>query len=75
MPVIGRLDKQVDDVLITPVGNKSSRDDGDAGTRDDERERARGESHTLEHDEGERVERARDDLQRRDDESLPVWLL
>jgi hypothetical protein len=40
MPVIGRLDKQVDDVMITPVGKKSSRDDADAGTRADERARA-----------------------------------
>ena len=35
MPVIGRLDKQVDDVLITPVGRNSSRDDKGAPTQDD----------------------------------------
>lgn len=35
MPVIGRLDKQVDDVLITPAGRNSSRDDESAPTRDD----------------------------------------
>jgi hypothetical protein len=75
MPVIGRLDRQVDDVLITPVGKKSSRDDADAGTRGDDSEHARAESHALERDTGERVEHARDDRRARDGESLPIWLL
>lgn len=72
MPVIGRLDKQVDDILITPVGNKSSREDANERLRGDDTERARDESHALER--GVRVERARED-RRTHDESLPVWLL
>jgi hypothetical protein len=30
MPVIGRLNEQVNDVLIDPIGKRRTRDDGDA---------------------------------------------
>ncbi|MCA1816739.1 MAG: hypothetical protein LC746_10105 [Acidobacteria bacterium] len=86
MPVIGRLDKQVEDVLITPIGKNSSREDAGAG--DDGQARSDGarepdSSATREREPAARGrdEDAHEDRQshptRRagDDEPLPVWLL
>ena len=68
MPVIGRLDKQVEDVLITPVGKDSRREGAGARTSADSKG-ARGGSRNPGRDERGWVERARED------EPLPVWLL
>jgi hypothetical protein len=64
MPVIGRLDRQVNDVLIEPLGKNRPRDERDAPAPphgappgETDRESPRGEDRT------------------RDDEPLPVWLL
>ncbi|HEV2706983.1 MAG TPA: hypothetical protein VGV59_13740 [Pyrinomonadaceae bacterium] len=64
MPVIGRLDKQVDDVLIAPVSK--NRPPAPAPTRDEADEP----SQTPDRDEP-AVERRRQPP----DETLPVWLL
>ncbi|MDT7603468.1 MAG: hypothetical protein QOF61_1465 [Acidobacteriota bacterium] len=61
MPVIGRLDKQVNDVLIEPVGKNRPREERDAP--DDARRPAT-----------EEAER-RDEEQSRGEGQLPVWLL
>jgi hypothetical protein len=64
MPVIGRLDRQVNDVLIEPVGKDRKRDERDTpATPDDSRKPAT-----------EKVTR-RDEDQTRDEGQLPVWLL
>jgi hypothetical protein len=64
MPVIGRLDKQVNDVLIEPTGKNRPRDERNApATPDDSRKPATGEATRCDED------RSRDKGQ------LPVWLL
>jgi hypothetical protein len=82
MPVIGRLDSQVHDVLIEPVGNRQSRDerggrDGRDGraTPDAARPAATGEASRdgaggLSDD---AHDASRGDVRR--DAPLPVWLL
>jgi hypothetical protein len=64
MPVIGRLDQQVSDVLIEPLCKNRTRDEHDApATADDATADATGEASP------------RDEDRRHDDEPLPVWLL
>jgi hypothetical protein len=80
MPVIGRLDSQVNDVLIEPVGKRRDRDERDPRTTTDAarptatgeaaREDARGVSGKARDDSDD----PRDDVRSRD-EQLPVWLL
>ncbi|HVF54498.1 MAG TPA: hypothetical protein VM934_00030 [Pyrinomonadaceae bacterium] len=66
MSVIGRLDKQVDDLLITPLSRKPHAND-DAGTKQP--------SPVL----PAQIRERRDEEDRREDtgdrEELPVWLL
>jgi hypothetical protein len=81
MPVIGRLDEQVNDVLINPVGRRRRRDDGEASvppddartdsTSDATRDNSAAHSNDAPH---KRDANARHD-EGRGDESLPVWLL
>ena len=70
MPVIGRLDKQVGEVLIDPIGRrKRPRDEGDA-PRTPAATRPHANEPTDDH------ERRDDEARpRRDEEALPVWLL
>jgi hypothetical protein len=80
MPVIGRLDSQVNEVLIEPVGKRRDRDEGDPRTMTDDarptatgeaaRDNARGVNDEARDDSDD----PRDDLRSRD-EQLPVWLL
>jgi hypothetical protein len=78
MPVIGRLDSQVNDVLIEPLGKQRPRDERDErdprSTTDDARPSATGETHDDAEDAN---DKARDDSRAniRRDEQLPVWLL
>lgn len=80
MPVIGRLDSQVNDVLIEPVGKQRGRDERDPrATTDDARPAATGE--TARDGAEDVIDKARgdsddprDDVRSRD-ERLPVWLL
>jgi hypothetical protein len=83
MPVIGRLDEQVHDVLIEPIGKRRTREESEpahAPSNDSRRdvnddEDAGGDS-TRRSDGGKKSARAEDDHVRvRDDERLPVWLL
>jgi len=61
MSVIGRLDKQVNDVLITPLEKKDSKVNRD-------------QSENSESDES--VDNAKPEVNRREDrDSLPVWML
>ncbi len=78
MPVIGRLDRQVDDVLIDPVARRR-RDEGDdtRAPSNDAQPRAtdidaRGATHVA-NDEAARSDDARSRAS--DEEQLPVWLL
>jgi hypothetical protein len=64
MPVIGRLDRQVNDVLIEPLDRKRTRDAHDTPAPPDD----------APPDKTDR-ESPRDEHRRRDDEQLPVWLL
>jgi hypothetical protein len=81
MSVIGRLDEQVNDVLIDPVGKRRRRrDEGedahsapDSTRRDTADEDARRAAHDANN--GERLPRANREDSRRGDEQLPVWLL
>jgi hypothetical protein len=61
MPVIGRLDRQVNDILIDPLDRKRTRD-APAPPDDAPPDETKGEP-------------PRDEDRRRDDEPLPVWLL
>jgi len=80
-PVIGRLDDQVNDVLIDPVGKKGRRRDGE----DDEHAASDGTRRgaTVEGPRGaarnandeESLPRTNREGGRRGDERLPVWLL
>ena len=81
MPVIGRLDKQVDDVLIDPVGERRGRrrDDAAGHAPPDARRGAadegeRGQARAA-GDETSRARASRGEDQARGDEQLPVWLL
>ena len=73
MPVIGRLDGQVDEVLIAPLEKRRRRDEDEPPRKDDER--TRGDAAAV--DRGERAEpAARDEFEHdatRDE--LPLWLL
>ncbi len=80
MPVIGRLDKQVNDVLIDPVGKRRRRrDEGDGARppldtrRDATDEDERGVARNT--DEKSRRRTEHDEDRGRGDEQLPVWLL
>ena len=64
MPVIGRLDRQVNDVLIEPLDRKRARAAHDTPTPPDDA--PPDEKHG---------EPPHDEDCRRDDEPLPVWLL
>jgi hypothetical protein len=83
MPVIGRLDEQVNDVLIDPIGKRRAGEESEPthapsndsrrGANDDED--ASGAS-TRRSDDGKKSARVEDDhVRARDDERLPVWLL
>ena len=70
MPVIGRLDKQVGEVLIDPVGRRNRpHDEGDAPNAP-----APPRPHANEPTD-EKESRDEEARPRRDDASLPVWLL
>ena len=61
MSVIGRLDKQVDDVLITPLEKKDSKVN-------------RGQSENSESDES--VDNAKPEINKREGrDPLPIWML
>jgi hypothetical protein len=83
MPVIGRLDKQVNDVLIEPVGKRRTRAESEpahAPANDSRRdanddEDARGDSTHRSDDEKIRARVEDGAVRVRDDEQLPVWLL
>lgn len=62
MPVIGRLDGQVDELIIKPVGRRRAPEEADAP--EDARQEDTHETPRAEPDEG-----------RRADDDLPVWLL
>jgi hypothetical protein len=64
MPVIGRLDRQVNDVLIEPLDRKRARAAHDTPAPPDDA--TPGET---------KGEPPRDEDRRREDETLPVWLL
>jgi hypothetical protein len=64
MPVIGRLDRQVNEVLIEPLDRNRPRDARDAPA-------APGDAMPVATNTG----APRDEDRRRDDERLPVWLL
>jgi len=68
MPVIGRLDGQVEKVLIKPIGQRPARGGSGEGDAPDTRPSPPDDSprESL-------PERARDE--RRDERELPVWLL
>jgi hypothetical protein len=80
MPVIGRLDSQVNDVLIEPLGKRRGHDERDPRTTtDDARPTATGE---VARDDARGVSgKAHDDSDdpradvRSHGEQLPVWLL
>ena len=65
MPVIGRLDEQVDDLLIKPLSKKGALEDAPARVR--ERPAAAPPAPTGEHPEATGDNSAR--------QELPVWLL
>lgn len=69
MPVIGRLDEQVDAVLIKPLARKDE-PDGDARAQQDYQNIARPQTATEATDENDSPVHARADR-----EELPVWLL
>ncbi|HVG29490.1 MAG TPA: hypothetical protein VM864_07195 [Pyrinomonadaceae bacterium] len=76
MPVIGRLDSQVNDVLIEPVGNRRPRDGRDErAAHDGARPAATGEA--PRDGAGAAGDDARDDSREdaRRAGQLPVWLL
>jgi hypothetical protein len=87
MPVIGRLNEQVNDVLIDPIGKRRTRDDGgaphapannarrDATDDDATDEDARDGDARRAHSEKARTHVENDDTRAGDDEQLPVWLL
>jgi hypothetical protein len=83
MPVIGRLDSQVNDVLIDPVGKRRTREESEpahAPSNDSRRdanddEDARGDCAGRSDDEKIRARVEDDRVRVRDDEQLPVWLL
>jgi hypothetical protein len=83
MPVIGRLNEQVNDVLIDPIGKRRTRDESEpahAPSNDSRRdanddEDARGDSTRRSNDEKIRARVEDDALRARDNEQLPVWLL
>jgi hypothetical protein len=71
MPVIGRLDGQVDEVLIAPLEKRRRQD---AGASPPDEAPARGDAHGNRGGHGKRA--ARDEVEKeavRDE--LPVWLL
>ena len=68
MSVIGRLDDQVEAVLINPLKRRERRDDAEA-----ERDAPSPRPPTASHEE--RDESARDERREGDAASLPVWLL
>jgi hypothetical protein len=81
MPVIGRLDEQVHDVLIEPVGKRRTREESEPAhapsndsRRDVNDEDARGDS-TRRSDKKNRSHVEDDNARGRDSEQLPVWLL
>jgi hypothetical protein len=72
MPVIGRLDGQVEEVIIKPVGRRHAPDEADAPETSSVRRAApRGETGAA------RPETRPDESggERSDDGGLPVWLL
>jgi hypothetical protein len=75
MPVIGRLDSQVKDVLIEPVGRRRHRGERDGraprDATDDTRTPAT--SGDARGDGGDASDDSREDIRR--DEQLPIWLL
>lgn len=72
MPVIGRLDGQVEEVIINPVGRRHAPDETDAPeTAPDSSTRRRDEPRASRPED--RPEPSGDE--RRDDGDLPVWLL
>jgi hypothetical protein len=79
MPVIGRLDKQVNDVLIDPVGKRRRDVDEDARVPSDTRRAPTGEDERRVApdmgDEKGRPRAGRGGERGREDEQLPVWLL
>ncbi|MDT7540611.1 MAG: hypothetical protein QOE33_515 [Acidobacteriota bacterium] len=82
MPVIGRLDEQVHDVLIEPIGKQRPRDGSDAAHTPSEDSRhnaidedARGDDARRTNSEKIRAHIEDDDVHVRDDAQLPVWLL
>ena len=68
MPVIGRLDGQVEEVIINPIGRRPAREGDDAATAT--RPATQGSEETTPH---EPLEQRRDE--RREADELPVWLL
>ncbi len=68
MPVIGRLDGQVEEVIIKPIGRRP------AGEGDDAPETA-SDSTALPHDEPRETRRDAQAETPRDGGELPVWLL
>lgn len=87
MPVIGRLDSQVNDVLIEPLGRRRPRDERNERNERDERDErdprtttgdARPAATQDSHDDAEGAnDKGRDDSRAdvRRDGQLPVWLL
>ncbi|HEX8162596.1 MAG TPA: hypothetical protein VF538_12035 [Pyrinomonadaceae bacterium] len=79
MPVIGRLDSQVNDVLIEPVGDRRRRGEGDGrgagATTDDARPAAPGETPRDGADGSDDEARDNPRGEARRGEQLPVWLL
>ena len=78
MPVIGRLDSQVNDVLIEPVGKRRRRDENDGRdprpATDEARPAATGDAMRDTEVIGDGADDSAHDSVRRD-EQLPVWLL
>ena len=73
MPVIGRLDGQVEEVIIKPVGRRHAPDQKDAPeTASDSSITPRDEPRDTHHEN--RFEPS-SDKRHGDDEELPVWLL
>jgi hypothetical protein len=81
MPVIGRLNEQVNDVLIEPIGKRRTRAESEparAPSNDSRRnvnEDARGNGTRRSDDEKIRARVEDGNVRVRDDEQLPVWLL
>ena len=67
MPVIGRLDGQVEEVIIKPIGRRPAREDDDAPAT---RPAPQGPEETAHHEPLERRRGGRDEAA-----ELPVWLL